>query len=276
MTKDTFDDSSEMFFKNDFLGKIKLSNGWHSAFMLRYTTACNEILSIKRENIEDAVKILDVGCGEKTFLNFWWNNFDSPGRPRVDYVGLEYRQDVVDKANQGKNEKSVNRFNVIQFDLNNQSLNNIGQHDKYDIILLQEILEHLDPHIVMSIIEEAKDLLSDRGVLIVSSPNPKKCDGQNFVWPENHIYEYSLDEMKRILIGFGFEIKRVNGWLGKARYFKKHLTIEEKNLYNKLKDISSGLASALMAFMKPEIAECYIFVCKKETKENLKIKEFFE
>lgn len=209
MNKDTFDDSSEMFFKNGFLGNTRLSNGWHSSFMIRYTTSCNEILSIKRANQEDVIKVLDVGCGEKTFFEFWWKNFDSPGRPRLDYVGLEYRQDVVDLANSKELKKnSVNKAEVIQYDLNVQSLHDVGRHKNYDVILLQEILEHIPKETSLRLIKEAKALLSDRGFIVISSPNPKKHEGQEFVWPENHVQEFSLQEMTEMIKNIGLHISR--------------------------------------------------------------------
>jgi len=264
MIKDTFDDSSEAFFKEGVLGKLQISNGWHTAFLLRYTTACNEILNIKRNNIEDAIRVLDVGCGEKTFYTFWFNSFASPARPRLDYVGLEYRQNVVDKANEGREEKkSVNKYEVLQYDLNTQSLHNIRRHEKYDVILLQEILEHVPAETSLKLIKEAAELVTDRGFIIISSPNPKKDEGQEFVWPENHIQEFSFQEMSDLIAESGLNIRRTNGWLGKARYFKKHLSAEDTILYNRLKQVSTGFASAIMGFLDPEIAECYIFICDK-------------
>lgn len=264
MNKDTFDDSSEMFFKNNFLGKIKICNGWHSAFLFRYTTACNEILNIKRESQADPIKILDVGCGEKTFYQFWFNSFDSPARPRLDYVGLEYRQSVVDDANARREEnKTVNSYEVIQYDLNTQSLRDIGRHEKYDVILLQEILEHVPAETSLKLIREAAELVTDRGFIVISSPNPKKDEGQEFVWPENHIQEFTIQEMQDLIVESGLNIKRINGWLGKARYFKKHLSTEDRILYDRLKDISQGFASSVIAFLNPEVAECYIFICNK-------------
>lgn len=268
MTKDTFDDSSEMFFKNDFLGHTRLSNGWHTSFMIRYTTSCNEILNIKRKSNEDSINVLDVGCGEKTFFDFWWKNFDSPGRPRLDYVGLEYRQEVVDYANSKQLKKnSVNKAEVVQYDLNEQSLLNVGRHQKYDVILLQEILEHVPQETSLKLIKEARELVTDRGFVVISSPNPKKDQGQEFVWPENHVQEFSMNEMKKMITDSGLNIRRSNGWLGKARYFKRHINKDQLRLYNDLKSISSGFASSVIAYMYPEIAECYIFIC--DNKPNI-------
>lgn len=268
--KNTFDDSSEMFFKNGFLGNVKISNGWHTAFLFRYTTSCNEILSIKRNGIEDYIKVLDVGCGEKTFYTFWFRNFDSSSRPRIDYVGLEYRKDVVDAANKGREEsKSVNKYEVIQYDLNVQSLLDINRHEKYDVILLQEILEHVPAETSIKLIQEAKELLTDRGFIVISSPNPKKSEGQTFVWPENHIQEFSLNEMTTIIQNSNLYIRRVNGWLGKANYFKSRLNSEALSLYSEAKKISTGFGTSLISFLYPEVAECYIIIADKQRRLDI-------
>ena len=172
----------------------------------------------------------------------------------------------MDEANKTSSETFANSNEVIQYDLNTQSLHDIGKFEKYDVILLQEILEHVTEETGKSLLKEAKEILSDRGFIIVSSPNPKKSQGQEFVWPENHIQEFTLDEMKAMIQEAGFSIKRVNGWLGKAKYFKKLLDKETLDLYNNVKDVSQGLAASIIAFMKPEIAECYIIVAENNKK----------
>lgn len=261
--KDVFDDSSAIFFKSGFLGKIKFSSAWHIAFISRYTSTCTEITKIKRENIEDVVTILDVGCGNKTFYQFWSKSFDSLLRPRVDYLGLEYDQEVVDEANVTSGRESVSKYEVVQCDLNTTSFHDIKKHDKYDVILLQEILEHIPKETALKLIKEASELVSDRGFIVISSPNPKKDEGQEFVWPENHIQEFTLDEMHDMITSNGLSVRRVNGWLGKARYFKKHLSSNNTALYNQLKNISQGFAASTIAFLNPRIAECYIFIAEK-------------
>jgi len=261
--KNTFDDSVEFIFKSDMLGNMKFSNGWMMAFATRYTNTCNRIGKIKRDGIEDTIKILDLGCGEKTFYTFWCKNFESPGRPRLDYVGLEFRQDVVDRANASNTKSKVNSSEVLQFNLVKQSLKEANRFEKYDVILMQEILEHIPAETVKKIIAEAHELLTDRGFIVASSPNPRKEEGQEFVWPENHVQEFSLDEMKEMLEPY-FEIERVNGWLGKAQKFKKNLTESQREEYNAYNNISSGFAGSLIAYRYPEHAVCYTIIGSKK------------
>lgn len=263
---DTMDDSIEVVFKNDMLGNMKFSNGWYMAFALRYTNTCNRIVKIKRNGIEDNLRILDLGCSNRTFQRFWGKNFESPGRPRIDYVGLEFRQDVVDEANKDLVNKGVNSVEVFQFNLVEQSLYEVNKFEKYDVILMQEILEHIPEDTVKKLLKEAHSLLNDRGFIVVSSPNPRKDQGQEFVWPENHVQEFSLDEMKSLL-SEQYNIERVNGWLGKAQKFKKNLTPSQREEYDAYNTLSSGFASAVIAHRYPEHAECYTIIATKKDSE---------
>lgn len=261
--KNTFDDSVEFIFKSDMLGNMKFSNGWMMSFALRYTNTCNRIVKIKRESIEDKIRILDLGCSEKTFYTFWNKNFETPGRPRLDYIGLEFRQDVVDKANESINKSSVNTAEVLQYNLVKQSLHEVNRFEKYDVILMQEILEHIPKATVEKLLKEANDLLTERGFIVVSSPNPRKDEGQEFVWPENHIQEFSLEEMKNLMEPY-YNIERVNGWLGKAQKFKKNLSKSQREEYDAYNTLSSGFASALIAHRYPEHAVCYTILGTKK------------
>lgn len=263
-SKNTFDDSVEYLFKKNYLGNTKFNSAWEMSFIIRYSSVCNQIIKIKRSSKEDMISILDLGCSDKTFWRFWCKNLNAPGRPRIDYIGLEYRKDIVDQANKDKNYNTINKEEVLQFDLNTQSIKNVKKNKKYDVILIMEILEHLNEDRINIILNDVYDILSDRGFLVISSPNPKKKEGQEFVWPANHIKEYSLKEMEEIVSKKQFYTFNKNGWLGKARYIKANAEKKTLNLYNNLRSISSGFAADIIAYLYPELAECYTLMCNKK------------
>lgn len=258
MKKNTLDDSSEFIFKDDKLGKINFSSGFQTSVLFRFATVANYIITHKKS---DNVKILDIGSGYINFYKFWTRNFDSPSKFAIDYTALDLNPEYLEKF---KKEKDILNKNRDKVELKNIFLNKetLKDFDKYDFVICMEIIEHMSEKDGDELLECINFILKDSGTLFLSSPNPKKHKGNNFVWPENHIYEYSLSEIKTLL-SKRFNILNIFGWLGKARKFKKIINYDTLILYNKLKHISSGVASSIIAYLNPEIAECYLIIADK-------------
>ncbi len=256
-----WDDSNEALFTKATLGKVNFSSGWDMANIFRYATACNELYGLRYPEIERALNVLDLGCSLATFYTFWMSSYSSPGRPRINYVGLEVRPEIVRKANTLYSEANSDKkqVNVYLFDAMKERLNKFnhdrrlgrGEGDpasmKYEMILLQEVLEHIGIPAVKSILKDAKEMITDDGVIVISTPNPKKHEGQQFTWPENHLYEFTLPEMLAEVDEAGLRPYRITGWLGKAIYQKQRFTKEQRDLYDRLKTISTGFATAVIA-----------------------------
>lgn len=265
------DDSVENLFTKEFLGKISFHSGWDLANVFRYAVVANQLVHIKRESAEDVVSVLDVGCSSANFYTFWLSSYANPGRPRVEYVGYEVRESQVAKAAELHpiNLKRVNSCRVYQRDIIKEPIGQLNR--KFDVIVMQEILEHLPRETTTAAIHSAYDMLKPGGTVIISSPNPKKHLGQQFVWEDSHVYEHCLWEMLKEITDAGFVATDIKGWLGKARQMKKHLTEAQRAIYEELSSVSTGLATSTLALMYPELAECYTIVCKKP--EDLKHKE---
>ena len=265
-----WDDSNEALFTKATLGKVNFSSGWDMANIFRYATACNELYGLRYPEIERAVNVLDLGCSLATFYTFWMSSFSSPGRPRVNYVGLEVRPEIVRKANALYSEANSDKkqVNVYQFDAMKERLNKFNYVGHYEMILLQEVLEHIGIPSCKSILKDASDMITDNGVIVISTPNPKKHEGQQFTWPENHMYEFTLAEMLAEVDEAGLRPYQITGWLGKAVPMKHAFTPEQRQMYDRMKTISTGFATAVLANMYPELAMCYTIMCCK--KENTK------
>jgi len=272
-----WDDSNEALFTKATLGKVNFSSGWDMANIFRYATACNELYGLRYPEIERALNVLDLGCSIATFYTFWMSSFSSPGRPRVNYVGLEVRPEIVKKANAIYAEANSDKkqVNVYLMDAMEERLldwhNKMFQSDptakqmKYEMILLQEVLEHIGIPCVKSVLKDSKEMLTDDGVIVISTPNPKKHEGQQFTWPENHLYEFTLPEMLAEVEEAGLRPYQITGWLGKAVPMKHKFTPEQRKMYDRMKTISTGFATAVLANMYPHLAQCYtIMCCKKE------------
>lgn len=260
----THDDSVESLFTPVALGKISFHSGWDLANIFRYATVANAIVKIKRESVEQVVDILDIGSSAANLYTFWLSSYANPGRPRVNYVGLEVRDEPIACANKmyaERNKKYVNKAQVIKHDIIQNRITELNS--KYDVIAMQEVLEHVPRDVCKRTIADAVNCLKPGGTIIISSPNPKKHEGQYFVWEDSHVYEYALWEMLEEIKNAGLIAVEIKGWLGKSRYIKPRLSKSEMDLYDDLSPISAGLAAAIIAYTKPEVAQCFTIVAKR-------------
>jgi SAM-dependent methyltransferase len=133
--------------------------------------------------------------------------------------------------------------------------------EKYDCILLMEIIEHIPVADGEKILRKCRELLNPDGILVISSPNPKKHIGQMLTNPDAHIFEYSLPEMETLLKKHNFEVIDKAGWFGRGKYISQGLTPEEKVLYDKVTRLGPGFRMGLFSFLRPDLAECFTLIC---------------
>lgn len=273
----THDDSSLNLFTKEALGKFSWFSGWDLAALLRYAVVAQAVTDA-RVDIEKPVRILDVGCSRATFYTFWMTSFANPGRPRVDYVGLEVQEHIVKEAQElYAVQKGVSKCAVHQWDAMKRPITELNA--EFDMIIMQEVLEHVGIPVVRQLLADAQKILAPGGTIIVSSPNPKKHEGQEFLWEESHVYEFAHYEMLKELDDAGFAPTKIAGWLGKSRAMKPKFTEEQMAMYESLLPVSSGFAAAVMAISNPMLAECYTIVAKRpddiKPKNREKFKEKF-
>jgi len=265
-----WDDSNEALFTSKTLGKVNFASGWDMANIFRYGVAANELYSLRYPEIERSLNVLDLGCSLATFYTFWISSFALPGRPRINYHGLEVRENIVKKANAlyEDSKNGTKSIKIEKFDAMTQRLSKF-KDTKYEMILLQEVLEHIGIPAVKKILKDSNNLLTDDGCIVISTPNPRKHLGQEFTWPENHLYEFTLEEMLKEIDKAGLRPYQITGWLAKAVPIKQKFTKEQREMYDRIKMISTGFATAVMATIYPDLAMCYtILACKKESTKH--------
>ena len=254
----THDDSAAGVFSN--LGDVCYLSSWQQSNIFRYVNVCNAMLNNRNpDNFKNQV-VVDVGCSEGTFLKFWYNNMQQPGKQKVHYTGIEVLEESIAKARE--HFKSRDHIKFVQADMMKTRLREIHP-ETADVVLLLEVIEHVGQQSARELLEDTFHILRPGGIVCISSPNPQKHLGQQFVWIDNHLYEFSLPEMKDEITNAGFEICDVAGWYADLPTLKREFTPEQEKVYEQFKLLGTQMATSLMAHLMPEVAKHYTIVARK-------------
>lgn len=262
-------DGNEILLSHKGTGWVSWDSPWDLANMLRYTHACRQVhLTAARLKLQ-RVKVLDVGCSSATFADFWRWAFRTIHKTPLTYLGLEVDEKTVQAANEvceGLTKRCVEKWaSVRQHDL---IARNLPIDFKPDVILANEVIEHIPQKAAKKFFKQAHALLPEGGTLFITTPNPRKPE-QQFVWPESHVYEWAKDELIEELEKVGFTITKQFGWFSQAKD-RKDMTDEQQALYEQLRECSTGVASAVIGFLYPEHAQCVCLTCTKDAQKPAK------
>jgi len=151
--KDVFLTTRE--YKKNLSGKKKseVYEEFYKPYPLKLYPYSSHYVALMLLNEKENQRILDIGCGD--------GNFDSHINPNNYVVGVDFvvENDLI--------RKSIKKY--YRADLNNGLPQEIFSEDKFDYILLLDIIEHLVNY--NKIIKDAIKLLKDDGKIIISVPN---------------------------------------------------------------------------------------------------------
>lgn len=169
-------EKSEMY----AVGKMLPSNlGWHH----------NQFLNDKALY---GKRLLDIGCGSGAFLN-------EARKKGYDVWGLDFDRGNVQVAKEryGIEHIYVKSIEELSKDFSGQ---------KFDVVTLFEVLEHLDEAI--KFMRQLKELLVPEGYIAVSLPNRDRSIDMlgNGDYPPNHLTKWNKSSLCRFLENNGFEI----------------------------------------------------------------------
>lgn len=222
--------------------------------LFRFTFMAN---AISEKFIGKKPKVLDIGCSKGNFYSFW-KSFQPAKKPTLDYTGLDVRKECIDYCSE-KYPKMTWLNEDIMYDFP------IEQNDqKYDVIIFTEVIEHIPKADALNMMGIIYDLLEPDGLLLLSSPSPKKEIGQMLTNPEAHAFEYSETEIRQIIHDFGFKVLDYTGFFGRGAYISMNLTPSEKEIWDKAGRYSGGIRIALMNILRPDLAEGYVFCLSKK------------
>ncbi len=123
-------------------------------------------------------RILDVGSGNRQIGD----------KLKTVYPGIIYRSMDIDR----------DRFHDYY------SLDDVKE--KFDIVLLFEVIEHLEFDEAVKMLERIKHLLIPGGRLILTTPNVYH---PNRYWEYSHKVSYRYDELGALLLGLGYTVERI-------------------------------------------------------------------
>lgn len=171
----------------------------------RYTWAINQLRKYK------AKTILDFGCG----LGYGTNLLSKAG---FEVQGIDKSETAIKTCKQ--------RYPYIKFHC---LLNLSESHEKQcDAIVAFEIIEHMDENSQYKFLMDCINILSDKGVLFLTTPNVKYSKNKN----PHHLKEFSYKELQNIFKGGSIKglvlphIRKVLSFFLNTRYLESiHLPI---------------------------------------------------
>lgn len=140
-------------------------------------------------------KVLDVGCG------IGWVVAEA-NRKGFRGMGIDINPEYVAAGKE-----------YLNVDLRPVSLEKFRTKEKYDVVILKHILEHIaDPK---PFLDKVKKLMKPGGILIVSSPNIDSLMARIFLdrWyglrPQEHRWQFTKKSLPRLLRQNGFSVRKV-------------------------------------------------------------------
>lgn len=134
------------------------------------------------------VNILDIGCGLGQFL-FW-----AKEHGYKKYYGVDLSPEMIDFCRTHVTDRAQTIESVESF-LQNKTA-------EYDVIVMNDVIEHLEKHLVVPYIEMMKRALKPGGMLLIKTNNVSAITGarmrhEDFTH-ETSFTEYSLRQVLRI------------------------------------------------------------------------------
>lgn len=137
-----------------------------------------KLLDVVTEELSGVEKILDVGAHTR----------DLGERIKRERPGVGFKTMDLDR------EKEHDYYSLDCVD------------EKFDIVILAEVIEHLGFEEGMELLKKLYDLLAPGGKIIVSTPN---LHHPNRYWDSDHKTPYRYEEISGALVSVGFEAKKI-------------------------------------------------------------------
>ncbi len=170
--------------------------------------------------------LLDFGCGVgflvENILNLNLN---------IDIYGLDSSGESIKKVNEKfqSNQKFKGAYTMRHFK---------DSPLKFDCIIATEVVEHLDDIKLNSVMNFIKTLLSEDGIVILTTPNDEDLSKSMVYCPESnrvfhkrqHVRSWSEDTLKNFLLGYFSEVNILTTNFSQTMTFKQKIKNRIKKL----------------------------------------------
>ncbi len=166
-------------FPNHYVSKYKggFSTAVFSGFGINYESTI-EFLFTKLNDIEFK-SVADIGTGDGRLVKEFSEKYTDKK-----VLGIDYSQRAINLA------KGLNpSLNFIKADIINDDIK-----EKFDILTLIEVFEHIPPAICDDFVSALSNLLNDNGILLLTVPH------QNKPVSKKHYQHFSSDNLKKYFL----------------------------------------------------------------------------
>jgi 2-polyprenyl-3-methyl-5-hydroxy-6-metoxy-1,4-benzoquinol methylase len=136
--------------------------------------------------------ILEIGCGYGRYTGLIYNEL---GYKNI--YGIDISEEQIEYAKNVFKLENVAQADAIDFLAN--------QNQKYDVILLMDVMEHLELNYAIQLTQKVQEVLNHGGVFIIQVPNglsPMKPIFQNDI---THVRAFTPNSISQLLRMGGFE-----------------------------------------------------------------------
>jgi SAM-dependent methyltransferase len=160
------------------------------------------ILKYVRKYVSIQGTVADYGCGTGHMME----HIMSDGKTKT--IGFDFSEDSIDKSNE---KVSGNINNLGNFYTSKLPFS--VEEDTADMLMMIEVIEHLDDSLLMESLKEARRLLRKSGVVVITTPNDEDLNKSKTICPEcgcifhkwQHVRKWSSSSLEKVMIDAGFE-----------------------------------------------------------------------
>lgn len=151
-------------------------------------------------------KVLDVGCG------YGYGSYLLSQKAKS-VVGIDLQKKRIDGAKNLYKDVENLEFKILDA----FKLENIFPENSFDVIIALEFIEHIKNP--LQFLQIARNLLSDDGLLILSTPNRLTRGFKDVPWNREHVQEFDKDSLKDLL-SQEFNTVKIIGVRGSDKFLK--------------------------------------------------------